>query len=129
MPLGDRRGPAGMGPMTGRGMGYCAGYGVPGYMNQGFGRFGAGGGRGGGHGWRNWYYASGQPGWSRAAVGLPAWGGASPYYGPVEMTPDQEVEALKRESGYLKQELNNIQKRIKTLEKETVKDKEEAKDK
>ncbi len=33
MPRGDGTGPAGMGPMTGRAAGYCAGYGVPGYMN------------------------------------------------------------------------------------------------
>jgi len=37
MPLGDGTGPAGMGPMTGRAMGYCAGYPVPGFMNPGFG--------------------------------------------------------------------------------------------
>jgi hypothetical protein len=33
MPLGDRTGPLGLGPRTGRGLGYCAGYGVPGYLN------------------------------------------------------------------------------------------------
>jgi len=33
MPAGDRTGPAGFGPMTGRAAGYCAGYPVPGYMN------------------------------------------------------------------------------------------------
>ncbi len=33
MPWGDGTGPMGMGPMTGRGAGFCAGYGVPGYMN------------------------------------------------------------------------------------------------
>lgn len=33
MPRRDRTGPAGMGPMTGRAAGYCAGYGTPGYMN------------------------------------------------------------------------------------------------
>jgi len=33
MPRGDGTGPAGMGPMTGRAAGYCAGYGVPGFMN------------------------------------------------------------------------------------------------
>jgi len=33
MPLGDRTGPAGAGPMTGRAAGFCAGYPVPGYMN------------------------------------------------------------------------------------------------
>ncbi|MBN1780235.1 DUF5320 domain-containing protein, partial [bacterium] len=38
MPRGDRTGPAGMGPMTGRAAGFCSGYQVPGFMNRGFGR-------------------------------------------------------------------------------------------
>ena len=33
MPRGDGTGPTGMGPMTGRAAGFCAGYSVPGYMN------------------------------------------------------------------------------------------------
>ncbi|MBN2461150.1 MAG: DUF5320 domain-containing protein [Candidatus Cloacimonetes bacterium] len=33
MPRGDRTGPDGFGPMTGRGAGYCAGYDRPGYAN------------------------------------------------------------------------------------------------
>ena len=33
MPHGDGTGPAGLGPMTGRAAGFCAGYSVPGYMN------------------------------------------------------------------------------------------------
>lgn len=33
MPRGDGTGPMGMGPMTGRGAGYCAGYATPGFMN------------------------------------------------------------------------------------------------
>ena len=33
MPAGNGTGPAGMGPMTGRAVGYCASYSVPGYMN------------------------------------------------------------------------------------------------
>ena len=40
MPLGDGTGPAGMGPMTGRAAGFCAGYPVPGYMNPVGGRAG-----------------------------------------------------------------------------------------
>ena len=36
MPFGDRSGPGGMGPMTGRGRGFCAGFDVPGYMNPDF---------------------------------------------------------------------------------------------
>jgi hypothetical protein len=35
MPRGDGRGPAGAGPMTGRGAGFCAGYSIPGYLNRG----------------------------------------------------------------------------------------------
>ena len=34
MPWGDGTGPMGLGPMTGRAAGYCAGYGVPGYANS-----------------------------------------------------------------------------------------------
>jgi hypothetical protein len=33
MPFGDRTGPAGLGPMTGRAAGLCAGFPVLGYMN------------------------------------------------------------------------------------------------
>ena len=46
MPLGDGTGPVGLGPLTGRTAGFCAGYPVPGYMNvipgQGFRTFGFG---------------------------------------------------------------------------------------
>ncbi len=40
MPRGDGTGPNGQGPMTGRALGYCAGFNVPGFMNPGvdFGR-------------------------------------------------------------------------------------------
>ncbi len=49
MPLGDRTGPVGAGPRTGRGLGLCNGYAVPGYLNTGYGYGrGAGFGRGGG---------------------------------------------------------------------------------
>lgn len=40
MPRGDRTGPAGLGPITGRAAGFCAGYSVPGYMNPAAGRAG-----------------------------------------------------------------------------------------
>ena len=33
MPKGDKTGPWGQGPMTGRNAGYCAGFAVPGFMN------------------------------------------------------------------------------------------------
>lgn len=34
MPGGDRTGPAGTGALTGRGLGFGAGYSIPGYMNR-----------------------------------------------------------------------------------------------
>ena len=33
MPVGNGTGPLGLGPMTGRAAGYCAGYAMPGYAN------------------------------------------------------------------------------------------------
>lgn len=47
MPAGDRTGPYGAGPLTGRAMGYCAGFPVPGFANPYWGGgFGRGWGRG-----------------------------------------------------------------------------------
>jgi len=40
MPFGDGKGPAGLGPMTGRAAGFCAGYPVPGYTGPVVGRAG-----------------------------------------------------------------------------------------
>ncbi len=111
MPGGDGTGPMGMGPMTGRAAGYCAGYGMPGYANPIPGRgFGMGWGRGGGRGWRwrHWYYATGLPGWAR--------GYAPPVgYAPTT-TPEQEAEFLKRQADWLQGQLDAIRKRIEELE-------------
>jgi len=65
MPWGDRTGPLGLGPRTGRGLGFCSGFSSPGFTKGpgwGFGRgwwgFGRGWGRGFGRGWwrfgRSW---------------------------------------------------------------------------
>ena len=92
MPGGDGTGPEGLGPMTGRAVGYCAGYPVPGYMNPvrfrgvGFWRrpyLGWGAGFGRGRGWRRMYYATGLPGWAR--FGYPGW--AAPAYWPATAAP------------------------------------------
>lgn len=111
MPRGDRTGPAGMGPMTGRGAGYCAGYNSPGYANPG-GGFGMGfGGRGGGgRGRRNWYYATGVPGWARFG-NQPAWGAP-----PPAAAREQEVQALRSQQEALGSMLENIQARLRELE-------------
>jgi len=109
MPGGDRTGPMGMGPMTGRAMGYCAGYGMPGY---GAGRGGIpwGGGRGrafgGGRGF----------GWRARAWAYPpfpayAQGWNAPY------APEQEKAMLKEELGLLEEEMSSLRKRLEELEK------------
>ncbi len=65
MPRGDGTGPGGLGPMTGRAAGYCAGYPIAGFMNPYVGRpglgfgysrgFGRGLGRSYGRGFRSGY--------------------------------------------------------------------------
>ena len=70
MPGYDGTGPRGRGPMTGGGRGFCV---VPGSPAVRGGFYGRGGrGRGGGRGWRNWYYATGMTGWQREMYGYPA---------------------------------------------------------
>jgi hypothetical protein len=65
MPRGDRAGPWGAGPRTGRGVGRCTGHDRPGYANAGAGCGAEIGCKGRGRGWRNEYYATGIPGWAR----------------------------------------------------------------
>ena len=117
MPFGDGTGPAGMGPMTGRVMGYCAGYPRPGYANPSFG-YGAGGRGfgGGGRGWRHWHYATGMPGWMR--VGWPGYSAFSPNISSPSTvwSKDQETEMLKNQADNLRNALDEIEKRLAELE-------------
>jgi len=131
MPRGDGTGPAGMGPMTGRAAGFCAGYPVPGYMNpvggRGFWGYGRGfWGRGGGRGRRNWFYATGAPGWARAGWGMPAWGGPFPgsygmYPAAPNATAEQELAALKQQADYFQDALEQTKQRMTELEQESKK--------
>jgi len=122
MPGGDRTGPLGAGQITGRGAGFCTGYGVPGYLNpvgRGFGRGagfmrGLGGGRG--RGWRHQYWATGLPGWARSGRNylFPV------YYQAEAGVPNQkaELESLKEQAQYYGEALESINKRINELQKE-----------
>jgi len=123
MPGGDRTGPMGMGPMTGRAAGYCAGYSVPGYMNPIYGRggfgYGRGWGRGSGRG-RGWGRGFGFRG-AAYAYGNPYYGDpylAAPYYGP-EPNPQQEAQMLKEQAKTMQEEISAINDRIKELESST----------
>ena len=121
MPRGDRTGPTGAGPLSGRGMGFCKGYDVPGYMNpgfgQGFGR-GRGSGRGMGRGNRWGYQATGQPGWARGYAGdferpMAFQNQDIPY----SMNEHNELRYLKDQAKSLKQMLQDINSRIDELDK------------
>ncbi len=122
MPAGDGTGPMGRGPMTGRGAGYCGGYDAPGWFNPvprrglglGWGRGGAWGGRGGGWRHRNWYYATGVPGWAR--FGYAPGRGYDPY--AALPSREQETEFLRQQAEWLKQQLDAIRQRIEELGKE-----------
>ena len=111
MPFGDRTGPQGLGPMTGRGAGYCAGYPLPGRglgrggRGQGWGRgFGRGRGRGFGRGPQPW--------------GTP-YGSYAPADGlayPPSYRPEDEVTALKNQARYFEEALQETKKRIEEME-------------
>ena len=124
MPGGDRTGPNGAGPMTGRAAGFCADYPEPGYLNsiggRGFGSRGRGfWGRGGGRGWRNRFYATGLPGW--AIAGQPASADVSYAPGMPTVRPEQELADLKQQAEYCENTLDRINKRIEQLETESNK--------
>jgi hypothetical protein len=60
--------------------------------------------RGGGHGWRNMYYATGLPGWAR------------PDFAPPAAAAQQELADLKAQAARLSDGLDAIQKRIAEIE-------------
>jgi hypothetical protein len=100
MPGGDRTGPLGEGPMTGRQLGFGAGFNAPGYMQKfGFGRIGGRGrGFGQGFGFRNRYYNQ------NASV----------------ESSRPELNQIQEEVNILKNSLNSILERLENLnDKET----------
>ena len=106
MPGGNGTGPMGMGPMTGRGAGNCAGLPTAGYANtmpgRGFarGRGGRGSGRGFGRGM--------------------GFRGTSPNaYNPA-ISSQEEAKILKTQASSMQNEINSINARIKELESATV---------
>jgi len=98
MPGGDRTGPRGMGPMTGRGSGYCSGNEVAGWQNRlvrvnsfkgGFYRFGA-------------PFKQGMGYYRRGPFATPSQ--------PVSL--QSELEALEREKDLLSQRIEQLKTQI-----------------
>lgn len=134
MPAGDRTGPWGLGPGTGRGLGYCSGYPAPGLMfpgpglgfARGFGRgFGRGTGLGHGRGfWRRGlggFYGYPYPGWHPGFY-APCW---SSFYPPNR---EEEKAVLEEQARILEEQLDGIKARLKDLKK-ADKEKEKEKEK
>ena len=117
MPGGDGTGPGGMGPMTGRGAGYCAGYSVPGFTNRGY---GFGFGRGMGFGFRGGRGGRWGAPYAGYGYGVPQ---PTPYAAPygVAPTPQQEMDVLKGQAKNLEGALEEINKRLAELEAEQAK--------
>ncbi|SIR39527.1 DUF5320 domain-containing protein [Halanaerobium kushneri] len=121
MPRGDRRGSEGRGPMTGRGLGYCAGNDQPGFAvdaaPQGAGRgFRNGAGRGPGFGrgrgkvrgrGMGYGFAAG-----RGAVNAPA--GKEIDYDSEE-NKNREITRLENLANTLSSELEIVKKQIEDL--------------
>ena len=93
MPMGNGTGPAGYGPRTGRGAGYCNGYDVPGSYNRGRRRrpFGPGMGMGQGMG---------------QARGFRGGGFREPW------SEEEYSEMLKDEADFLEKRLNSIREEL-----------------
>lgn len=122
MPRGDRTGPWGAGPMTGRAAGYCAGYPIPGYMNPRLGY-----GRGYGRGWRRSFDRGCGRGFGRGWYAYPPNVIVPAYpqvYPPATQQPSQEQEVMALESyqkelaaekANLEKEIDDIKTRIEEL--------------
>ncbi len=114
MPAGNRTGPMGKGPMSGRGMGGSGGAEAqgdarPGGMGRGHGRGRGRGfqgdlGGGGRHGWRHCFNATGLPGWMRSV------------FGQAEKLPSAsgtDQQDLQRQAQALREQLALIEEQLK----------------
>ncbi len=113
MPRGDRTGPWGGGPRTGRNLGYCTGFSSPGYMKgmgMGWGR-GRGYGRGG---WNRW-----GRGRNNGPFHFPLYASDEKQTWPFTPTPEKESEYLKELVSNMKEEIKMLEKRITELSEQS----------
>jgi len=108
MPRGDRRGPNGMGPMTGRAAGFCSGSNAPGFANTGaVGGYGLG--RGAGRGFSGGFHGAA----NGAGYGRGMGRGQGIGFQPSYAAPVYSKEA---EKGYIENEVSFLKDQLKTLE-------------
>lgn len=127
MPAGDRTGPWGLGPRTGRGLGFCSGLGAPGYAYPGAGLglgwgYGFGGGFGRGFG-RGFGLGRGRGYWRRGFGSFPGYPFRLMNPFPLEPSREEEKAWLADQAKSLEQQLARIQKRLAELEKEKAESK------
>lgn len=129
MPGGNRMGPAGQGPRSGRGAGYCGGNqgsGAETSGQQGSGgrrRGRGGGGRGqGGRGRRNMFHATGLTGWQRVIADRQATdepivpSPESQSANQVDRAQQEQATMLKEQATEIFRSLQDIQHRLAELE-------------
>ena len=114
MPRGDRTGPMGMGPMSGRGAGFCAGYDAPGYAYPGYPmrrmrRAWRGRGGFGGRGMHGRHYG----GWG--PMDFVAY--EVPY--PADMTAEEKTDMLSTREAWLQEQLDEVRKDLENLQNES----------
>ncbi len=143
MPRGNGTGPNGMGPMTGRGAGYCAGYAAPGYASQGLQGLGrgmglrrgcrsSGRGLGFGQGFGAGFGASQRGAFARGAAARSAgqgfgraWGqGGADWVEPV--AGETEIQAMEAHMGLLERELQALRARLESSKADRSADKERS---
>lgn len=107
MPRGDKSGPMGQGPMTGRAIGYCVGNDAPGYME---GRPGLGMARG--------FRGGRKSGKGRGMAMGRRMHNAAPFEEDLAPTKDEERNYLSRQAERLKRTLKEVEQRINELDEE-----------
>lgn len=105
MPGGDRTGPVGYGPMTGRRLGLCAGYSNPGYSNF---RYGRGFRRGAGFGFGRGFHRFGRRLWFNEYDQIPNF----------QPNIEQEKQQLELLAENLEEQLKEVKARLLEISKE-----------
>ncbi|SHJ48916.1 DUF5320 domain-containing protein [Desulfofundulus thermosubterraneus] len=95
---GDGTGPWGMGPVTGRGMGYCAGYNLPGFANA-----------------PGWCRPRRGAGWGAGRRGRFWWGGLPPAVATPSVS-ENEASVLKAQISHLEKILQGFKQRLEQVQ-------------